>query len=154
MERAMSSRPTFTSRFEIDDERRIVVVCLTGDLDPSAVEDLHPQIQELIAAGFSRFTFDLSRLEHMGSIALRLFVALAKQLKETGGVALCGLPERLALLIDMTRVDRILKVYSTCELAMAALRNPGFRRPPVGLATQWRSTFRAASGPRRRPHRR
>ena len=33
----------------------IVIVSLTGNLDPRAVEDLHPQIQELVRAGYRRF---------------------------------------------------------------------------------------------------
>jgi hypothetical protein len=61
-EREMSSHPIFTSRFEIVDESRIVIVSMTGDLDPRAVEDLHPQIQELVRAGYRRFVLDLSAL--------------------------------------------------------------------------------------------
>ena len=122
----MSSRPSsFTSRFEIDDDSRIVVVSLTGDLDPRAVEELHPQIQELVRAGYRRFVFDLAALDHLGSIALRLLVALAKQVSQVrgeGAVALSGLHERIETLIEMTGVDRILTSYPTRDLAMAALR--------------------------------
>jgi anti-sigma B factor antagonist len=147
----MSSRPTYTSRFEINDELRIVMVSLTGDLDPSAVEDLHPQIQELVGAGYRRFIFDLSALDHLGSIALRLFVALTKQVKGEGGVALCNLAEPIQSLIELTKVDRVLRTFPGRDLALAALRNPAFRRAPVGLARPLTSRF--ASAPRRRPHR-
>jgi len=149
----MSSRPTYTSRFEIDDDWRIVIVTLTGDLDPSAVEDLHPQIQELVGAGFFRFIFDLSALDHLGSIALRLFVALAKQVKGFGGVVLCNPAERILSLIELTKVDRILRTFPSRDLALAALRDPDFRRAPVGLASAWPLTSRFASARRRRPHR-
>ena len=63
----MSRSSQFASRFEIDDETRVCVVSLTGDLGPAAVGDLHPQIQELVRAGFRCFVFDLSALEHLGS---------------------------------------------------------------------------------------
>jgi anti-sigma B factor antagonist len=149
----MSSHPIFTSRFEIVDESRIVIVSMTGDLDPRAVEDLHPQLQELIRAGYRQFVLDLSALDHLGSLALRLFIALAKQVKDGGGVVLCDPSERIAFLISLTNVDRILKVYPTRDLAIAALHNPGFRKPPVGLAKIWPLTSRVASGRRRRPRR-
>src|SRR5262245_25507858 len=152
-ERAMNNRPTFTSRFEIDDESRIVVVSLAGDFDPSAVEELHPQIQELVRAGYRRYVFDLAALDHLGSIALRLLVALAKQVRGEGAVALSGLHGRIETLISMTSVDRILTSYSTRDLATAALRNRDFRRPPVGLVGSWPLTSRFASSRRRRPHR-
>jgi anti-sigma B factor antagonist len=152
-ERVMSSHPTYISRFEIDDELRIVMVSLTGDLDPSAVEDLHPQIQELVGAGYCRFIFDLSALDHLGSIALRLFVALAKQVKRIGDVALCNPADRIQSLIELTKVDRVLRTFSTRGLALAALRNPGCRRAPLGLARDRPLISRFASAPRRRPHR-
>ena len=130
----MSSQPTHTSRFEIDDERRIVIVSLTGDLDPSAVNELHPQIQELVRAGYHRFIFDLTALEHLGSLALRLFVALAQQLKGRGGVVLCNPSERIALLIDLTKVDRVVWTAASRGGAFVALRNLESRGSPLAAA--------------------
>ena len=149
----MRNHPMFTSRFEIDDECRIVIVSLTGDLDPTAVEDLHPQIQELVRAGYRRFVFDLYDLDHLGSIALRLFIALARQVKGEGGVVFCGISERIATLIELTNVDRILRAFPTCDLAMAALESPDFRGPPDGPANAWPLTPRFAFARRRRPRR-
>lgn len=126
----MSSHPSHTSRFEIDDDRRIVIVSLTGDLDPCAVEDLHPQIQELVRAGLHRFIFDLSALNHLGSIALRLFIALARQVKGTGGVVLCNPSERITSLLELTKVDRVLWTAASRGLAIVALGIREFRGSP------------------------
>jgi len=143
----MNSQTSFTSRFEIDDNCRIVIVSLTGDLDPSAVGDLHPQIQELIRADYRHFIFDLTGLEHLGSLALRLFVALTIQLKRKGDVAFYGLSDRIASLFEMTNVTRLLRAYPSRDLAMAALRNAGFRRASV--AARRRPTSPAASARQR-----
>jgi anti-sigma B factor antagonist len=149
----MSGHAAFASRFEIDDPSRVVVVSLSGDLDPGAVEDLHPQIQELVWAGYRRFVFDLSELSHLGSIALRLFVALANQLKGDGSVVLCAVGERIRALIDLTGVDRILRSYPTRADAVEAVREVPACKPPIGLAAVRPLTSRVASGQPRRPRR-
>src|SRR4051794_2769737 len=90
---AVDNKPRLTSRFEIDDDTRVCVVSLGGKLDPEGVDDLHPQVQELVRAGYKRFVFDLSALDYVGSLGLRLFVGLANQLKSDGSVALCDLKD-------------------------------------------------------------
>jgi anti-anti-sigma factor len=103
-EGAMAEQEQFASRFEIDAENRICVVSLAGTLDPVAVDDLHPQVQELVRAGFHRFVFDLSQLEHMGSLGLRLLLGLANQLKGGGSVVLCSVSGGVRSIFEMTKL--------------------------------------------------
>ncbi|HVL13867.1 MAG TPA: STAS domain-containing protein [Gemmata sp.] len=113
------ARP-FGSRFEIDDATRVCVVSLCGNLDSAAVDDLHPQVQELVRAGYRRFVFDLAGLEYIGSLGLRLFMALANQLKGNGILAICELEPKVRSVIEATKVDTILKPHATREEAVAA----------------------------------
>lgn len=115
----MSNDARFASRFEIDDDTRVCVVSLVGDLDPGAVDDLHPQVQELVRAGYRKFVFDLSRVEHIGSMGLRLLVGLANQLKSDGSVTLCDLSRGARSVVEMTRVDRLLRTYPSRVEAVA-----------------------------------
>src|SRR5262245_57050845 len=116
----MSAPPKFSSRFEIDDQTRICVVSLNGHLDPTAVDDLHPQIQELVRAGFRRFVFDLSRLDHFGSLGLRLMVGLANQVKEDGAVVLCSVSDKLRSVFQITKTDQVLRTYPSRQDAVDA----------------------------------
>jgi anti-sigma B factor antagonist len=115
----------FGSRFEIDDRTRVCVVALTGKLDSSAVQDLHPQVQELVRAGYRRFVFDMRELEYVGSLALRLFVGLANQLKGKGAVALCGLRAAVRSVVEMTKVDQVLRAYPSRAEAIEAVTERG-----------------------------
>jgi anti-sigma B factor antagonist len=117
----MNSLSTFASRFEIDDDNRIVIVTLAGEVDPDAVADLHPQIQELVQAGFLDFVFDLSATQRLGSVTLRLFVSLSNQLWLLGTVALCAVPEPIQSLIDLTKLDRVLTIEPTREHAIETI---------------------------------
>jgi anti-anti-sigma factor len=113
----------FTSRFEIDDTTRVVVVSLGGKLDPIGVEDLHPQVQELVRAGFKRFVFDLSALDYVGSLGLRLFVGLHNQVKGEGAVALCDPKAGVASVLDLTKVGQVLRTFPTRADAVDAVRS-------------------------------
>jgi anti-anti-sigma factor len=114
----------FASRFEIDDASRVCVISLTGTLDPTAVDDLHPQVQELVRAGYIRFVFDLSGLTHIGSLGLRLMVGLANQLKGEGSVAICDMTDGVRSVIEMTHVDKVLRTFRSRTEAVDAVRGP------------------------------
>jgi len=120
----VSDAPRFSSRFEIDDASRVCVISLAGTLDPIAVDDLHPQIQELVRAGYNRFVFDLSDLEHVGSLGLRLMVGLATQVKGEGSVSLCDLKDGVRSVIEMTHIDKVLRTFRSRAEAVGAIRTP------------------------------
>jgi anti-sigma B factor antagonist len=117
----VNTQPPFGSRFEIDDDTRVCVVALTGSMDSVAVDDLHPQVQELVRAGYRRFVFDMLGLEYVGSMGLRLLVGLANQLKGDGGVALCELAAGVRSVIEMTKVNQVLRAFPSRADAVAAV---------------------------------
>jgi anti-sigma B factor antagonist len=80
----MPESAEFASQFEFTPDSRAVVIALAGKMDPEAVQELYPQIQEVFRAGLRRFVFDLSNLEHAGSLGLRLMVGLQNQVKGEG----------------------------------------------------------------------
>lgn len=116
------SNDRFGSRFEIDDDARVCVVSLTGKLDPVAVDDLHPQVQELVRAGYRKFVFDLAGLEHIGSLGLRLLVGLAHQVKDDGAVALCDLGAGVRSVVELTRINRVLPTFASRSEAVESVR--------------------------------
>ncbi len=118
----MDDQARFSSRFEIDDNSRVCVVSLAGNLDPGAVDDLHPQVQELVRAGFRRFVFDMSGLKHIGSLGLRMLVGLANQVKGDGSVALCDLTDGVRSVIELTKVDHVLPTFRSRTEAVGAIK--------------------------------
>ena len=110
----------FTCQFEFTPDNRAVVIALTGKLDPEAVAELHPQIQEVYRAGLRRFVFDLSDLEYSGSLGLRLIVGLQNQVKGQGRVAVCAPTAALRAMLEMTKLTTVLPPYPTREDALDA----------------------------------
>jgi anti-anti-sigma factor len=114
------SSPAFESRFEFTPDNSAVVIALAGKLDPEAVEDLYPQVQEVFRAGLRRFVFDLTALEYAGSLGLRLLVGLQNQVKGEGRVTVCSPNDAVRRLLQMTKLSDFLPEYPTREDALAA----------------------------------
>src|SRR5688572_11835390 len=112
--------PAFVCQFEFTPDNRAVVIALAGRLDPEAVAELHPQIQEVYRAGVRRFVFDLTNLQHAGSLGLRLLVGLHTQVKPDGTVVMCGTPATVRSLLAMTKLDAVLPDYPTRDAALGA----------------------------------
>ena len=92
----MPNPSAFECQFEFTPDNSAVVIALAGQLDPEAVQELYPQVQEVFRAGVRRFVFDLSGLEYAGSLGLRLLVGLQNQVKPDGRVAVCARTTRSA----------------------------------------------------------
>lgn len=118
------SATKFSSQFAADPTGRVCVVVLTGTLDPLATEELGPQLQAQHAAGFRRFVFDLQGLVYIGSLGIRLLVGLSNQVKpEGGGVAMCNLTSGVKVIVELTKLDRVLRIYPNRADAIGAVRD-------------------------------
>jgi anti-sigma B factor antagonist len=120
----MIAAPAFSCRFEFTADDRAVIVELVGKLDPTAVEDLHPQVQEVYQAGVRRFVFDLSQMSYTGSLGIRLFLGLQNQLKGIGLLALCAPVPAVRGIFQMMKLTEILPIYPTREAALEAVHVP------------------------------
>lgn len=116
----MPNPPAFDCRFEFTPDNSAVTIALAGSLDPEAVAELHPQVQEVYRAGVRRFVFDLSGLEYAGSLGLRLLVGLASQVKPDGRVAVCAPNPAVRSMLAMTKLTDVLPEYPSRDEALAA----------------------------------
>jgi anti-anti-sigma factor len=120
----MPSSPAFECQFEFTPDNQAVVIGLSGSLNPEAVAELHPQVQEVYRAGVRRFVFDLSGLEHAGSLGLRLMVGLSGQVKPDGRVAVCGPTPAVRSMLTMTKLDTVLPEFPSRDEALRATGEP------------------------------
>jgi anti-anti-sigma factor len=110
----------FDCQFEFTPDNRAVVISLTGKMDPEAVQELYPQIQEVFRAGLRRFVFDLSNLEYAGSLGLRLMIGLQNQVKGQGRVAVCNPTDSVRSMLEMTKLTGVLPPYPSRTAALDA----------------------------------
>lgn len=116
----MPKPPAFQCRFEFTPDSTAVVIVVSGKLDPEAVQELFPQVQEVFRAGVRRFVFDLSGLEYSGSLGLRLILGLQNQVKPDGKVAVCGPNDAVRSMLEMSKLTQILPPYPSRAAALDA----------------------------------
>lgn len=99
------------------------MIALSGRLDPEAVQELHPQVQEVFQhGGLRRFVFDLSNLEYVGSLGVRLLLALRLQVKGEGRVTLCCISPAVQAVLNTMKLRDVLPMYASREEALEATR--------------------------------
>jgi anti-anti-sigma factor len=119
----MTDPTVFAVEESFDPSGRVCVLALVGKLDPLAAEELQPRVDALHARGTRHFVFDLGRLEYVGSLGLRVLVALANKVKGEGGVAVCNPCPPVQSILDMTKTGRVLPVYGSRADAIDAVRS-------------------------------
>jgi anti-sigma B factor antagonist len=116
----MTSQSVFAFECELDPDTRVMTISLVGKLDPLATEELTPCVEDAFQSGVRRFVFDLSRLSYVGSLGLRLFVGLHNRLRGQGAVALSNPTSPVLTILDMTKLNRVLRYYPTRREAIDA----------------------------------
>lgn len=73
----------------------------------------------------AQIVLDLHRVDFLDSTSLGVLVSCFKSIREKsrgeGGLSLCHVSNRIMSLLKLTRMDRVLPVYDSCEEALQAL---------------------------------
>ncbi len=117
-----TSQAVFEFAFDVDPATRVMIVSLVGKLDAAAAEELAPHVEEAYQSGATRFVFDLRRLDYVGSLGLRVFVGLHNRLRGRGAVVLSNPTVPVLTILDMTKLNHVLRYYPTRREAIDATR--------------------------------
>jgi anti-sigma B factor antagonist len=84
------------------------------------------QIQGLVEEGVSRMVLDLTGVAYMDSAGLGTLVHTNGLVLRSGGMLrLCGVGERVAALLKLTKMDAVLSVDPDAGASLAALGSSG-----------------------------
>jgi len=109
--------------YKVRTEGSITVLELNGDLDVSSAPTLQAALQEIIDQGGQRVIVDLSDVPFMDSSGLGVLVAAHRRMTAIGGqLALANPAPTLQKVFELTRTNRLFKVYDSVEDAMEALK--------------------------------
>ncbi len=101
------------------------MVRLTGRFEAIAAGAVRERLHAAVAAGSGRLLVDLSGVDSIDATGLGVLVGTQRLAERSGrSLALWGTPERLARLLRVTRLDRVLPTVSPTGL-------PAVR--PVGM---------------------
>lgn len=98
----------------------IVVVRIEGRLNMVAAPELRDIIAQAVASGRRRVAVDLAGVEFMDSSGLGALIASLKTARQAGGdLRIAGVSEQVALVLQLSNLDRILKPYPDADAAFA-----------------------------------
>lgn len=101
----------------------VAVVRFTGALTlGTSLHAVDAQVQKTIKEGSAKVVLDMAAVPYMDSAGLGTLVQASGLAKQQGGeLRLCGVSERVAELIRMTRTDGLLPMDADVDASLSAL---------------------------------
>lgn len=94
----------------------IAVIRPDGRLNMVAAPELRDTVTRAVQSGRPRVVVDLSGVDFMDSSGLGALIASLKTARQAGGdLRLAGVGEQVALVLQLSNVDRILKPYANAD---------------------------------------
>ncbi len=104
---------------EIRKNNDICIVAPSGRLDAGSAPEIEKEFLSQFEAGGKNFLVDLTKLEYISSVGLRIVLMVAKKSKAAGGKAiLCGMQDHVHEVFEIAGFTSILEVYENCETAL------------------------------------
>lgn len=108
----------------------LVVKPLDKRIDASGSPDFKGKMVDWVNSGKNRIVLDLSGVDFIDSGGLGTIVSILKTLGSNGDLYISGLQETVGSLFRLTRMDRVFRLYSSVEDAVAAMSD----LPPAAKA--------------------
>ncbi len=100
------------------------VLSLKGRLDTATSPDLEQKLQKLLQSSGFKMVVDMSELEFISSIGLRVILMAAKRAKSGGGrMILCGLQPQIKEIFQLSGFLRILETQEQCREAQRVVQD-------------------------------
>ncbi len=90
-------------------------------LESSVALDFRERIVEFIKKGNLHIVLNLSEVEFIDSSGLAAMVSALKTLGGKGNLVICGVRESVLVLFQLTRLDRVFRLFSSEKEAIATL---------------------------------
>ena len=89
-------------------------------LGENVIEQIREEMRSLLAPE-RLMLLDMSNVEYVSSAALGILISTHRSLrKSTGKMTLCGIPEKIADVFRICKLDRLFEIYPDLESALAA----------------------------------
>lgn len=94
------------------------VLTVTGEIDMATAPRFRQRLQSIINVGARYVVLDLSGVDFVDSTGLGVLMGAAKRVRSAGGdIRLVMTGDRLAGLVELTRLDRVLDVFDSVAAA-------------------------------------
>lgn len=105
---------------------RLVRVALVGRLDTPGVDRVETQFVEALVPGANNAIVDLSRVEFVASMGIRMLVSAARSLRtRQATLVVYGAQDPVMRVFEAVALTKLLPICSTEADALAAVARPG-----------------------------
>ena len=103
----------------IRDEGDTKIVMLLGKLDTNTTPDVESEINSLLESGVNKLLINFESLSYISSSGLRLLLATAKHMQNTGGdLRVCSLNEMATEVFELSGFTSIINVFANEQEAL------------------------------------
>lgn len=100
----------------------VMLLRISGRLDPTSISTLEKKVQELLQNGNIKLVIDLGGVTYLSSAGMRVLLATTKKIDAmAGSFAVCNTPTNILDILKMAGFDRVLKLFATEEEALRHL---------------------------------
>jgi anti-anti-sigma factor len=112
------------SGFSAPLEAAFMIIHVKGELDSNTSGELDNTLKQLLDKGSRQFILELSEMDYVSSVGLRVFLAHLKKLKsDQGRMVLAGLNAEVQEIFDMAGFSSLFEITSDLEAARSVLRS-------------------------------
>ena len=98
-----------------------VLLTVNGRLDSTTSGALEEKLLALVNGGVKQLVLNFSALEYISSAGLRVLLIVAKKLKPSGVLALCGLHDHIREVFDLAGFSPLFPIHESEEAALRHL---------------------------------
>jgi anti-sigma B factor antagonist len=109
-------------KIRIDKKDSLIIIFVSGDINAVTCEKLQEKIDELITNGNKHLLLDLAEVDYISSAGLRIILATAKRLYNSGIFAVSRPKPTIREILEMVGLANIIAIYDTLEAARKNLK--------------------------------
>ncbi len=99
----------------------LIVKPVENRIDAVSAGDFKLQMLQFFENGETKIVLDLSGLDFLDSSGLGAIISMRKSAGDKGQVVVCGIHDSVKRLFELTKMDRVFRVYSNSVEAEKAL---------------------------------
>src|SRR5215472_6104827 len=98
----------------MDNSRPVVVKRMPAQMNLREARRFYKDVQALLTADRPQLVFDCSQVEHLDSAGVEVLLhCMSEVMRRDGDLKLASLSPQAAVILELTRTDRLFEIYET-----------------------------------------
>lgn len=101
---------------EVKKTDQIIVLKVNDNINSEIIDEFEKKVKSLVDSGYLKIVLDFNEVEFISSQGLGILVINYKPVAEKGGfIALTSLNDSIRRVMEITRLDKVLKIADSVE---------------------------------------